>query len=98
MLTKSDEHGPRDSDKNRSKELISLRPVSYERTDAPPEMLAAAEKYESKFRTRFESLTYFSKELLNGLHRVGGEITAVPSNVIIASRSDQTILDEMKLL
>ncbi|HEX8163565.1 MAG TPA: hypothetical protein VF538_16970 [Pyrinomonadaceae bacterium] len=81
-----------------SKESIKLRPIHYLRSEAPTEMLVAAEKYERKFGIRFDSLTYFSKELFDTLHRKEGDVTKVPDSVTIASQSDETILDDMEAL
>jgi len=78
--------------------MTSLRPHSYDRGDAPPEMLLAAEKYESRFSTSFDSLTFFSEGLLAALHNTSGDISDVPSNVVIASLSDHSILDQMRVL
>jgi hypothetical protein len=81
-----------------SNEIKTWRPVSYERADAPLTMWKAAQEYELKFHTRFDSLTYFPKELLIKLHSVESDISKLPSNVTIASYSDPTILDAMRVL
>jgi uracil phosphoribosyltransferase len=70
----------------------------YARAEAPNPMQAAAEKYENRFEIRFDSLTYFSRDLLSNLHRPGTDITVVPDNVTIASRSDKRILHEVAVL
>jgi hypothetical protein len=77
---------------------LSFRPDHYDRSDAPRDMVIAAEEYEQRFEIHFATLTYFSKSLLNELHRPEGDPTDVPDNVIVASRSDKTILDDVKAL
>lgn len=76
---------------------LTLKLIQYPRLEAPEEMLVAAEKYERKFAIRFNSLTYFSKALLETLHRLD-DPSKVPSNVTIASRTDETILTDMDTL
>lgn len=75
---------------------MKLRPIAYERAEAPKEMLLAAEEYERRFNIRFDSLTHFSKALLDGLHRP--EPDAPSDTVTIASKLDPTILDDMEIL
>ena len=78
--------------------LLKFRPDHYGRSNAPKEMVTAAKKYERRFEIHFATLTYFSKSLLNELHRPERDPTDVPDNVIVASRSDKTILDDVKAL
>jgi hypothetical protein len=78
--------------------LLTFRPDHYNRSDAPKEMMAAAELYEQRFEIQFATLTYFSKKLLSELHRAERDASDVPSNVSIASRTDKTILDDIREL
>jgi len=61
-------------------------------------MQVAASHYEKKFGVTFDSLTFFSKELLSELHRTEPEITEIPANIEIASQSDTTILADVDIL
>jgi uracil phosphoribosyltransferase len=77
---------------------MELRPIMYARSEAPNAMQSAAEKYEKRFEIRFDSLTCFSRDLLSNLHHPGTDITVVPDNVTIASKSDKRILQDMEVL
>jgi hypothetical protein len=99
MRAESNESGgSKDSDKAWSSESTDLRPLMYARAETPREMLAAAEKYESKFDIIFDTVTFFSKELLSKLHELGPNVMVVPDNVTIASRTDETIFQDMEVL
>jgi hypothetical protein len=89
---------PANSNRDSTREAINLKPVTYDRADTPTEMLEAAKKYESRFKVRFDSLTYFSEDILSRLHNPETDITSVPNNVMIASHSDPSILNDMEIL
>ena len=76
---------------------MKLYPIQYPRLSVSGEMLTAAEEYEKRFAIQFDSLTYFSKTLLEELHRLDDH-TEVPSSVTIASMIDETILSDMDTL
>jgi uracil phosphoribosyltransferase len=76
---------------------LKLRIMHYPRPSAPAKMRAAAEEYERKFGIRLDTLTYFSKALLEELHRLD-EGAEVPHNITIASRTDASILEDMATL
>src|SRR5205814_5394949 len=54
--------------------------------------------YEKRFGIRFATLTYFSKKLLDELHKADGDPTEALGNVTIASHKDKTILDDIRIL
>lgn len=72
--------------------------LQYRRSDAPEAMVRATEAYEKKFDIHFHSLLHFSKTTLNRLHCAEEDSNALPASVTVASRSDQSILQEMSAL
>src|SRR5688500_10307052 len=85
-------------DENPGDSPAELSPAIYTRTEAPREMLYAAEAYEKKYGIHFETLSYFSTMLLNELHRSEGDPTKVSENVIVSSLTDKTILKDIDVL
>lgn len=72
--------------------------LQYPRGKAPASMQAAAERFEEQFGTRFSTLHSFPKDLLLELHRSSGDPGPVPGDVVIASRSDPTVLGDIEAL
>jgi hypothetical protein len=73
-------------------------PIVCRRAEASGEMLAAAARYEARFGIRFETLTLFTKDLLRELHEAPGDGAELPADVLIASRSDASILARIEAL
>ncbi len=61
--------------------------------DAPEEMLAASEKYQLRFGTKFAAFAYFSRDLLENLQAHPGD--GLPPGVCVASGQDPSIVRDM---
>ena len=77
---------------------MTIAPEHYLFSEAPKPMVDAAEKYEKKFRIRFNSITYFSKQMLDELHKAENNPEEVPDNIVVASKTDKSIIDEVNLM
>ncbi len=64
----------------------------------PKEMYGAVRKYQEKFQVCFNTLTYFPQSLLNELHQKATDSVELPSNLVIASLKEQSILEDVQIL
>jgi hypothetical protein len=63
----------------------------YARAKATPTLRAAAREFEQRFGIRFDTFTFFSRDLLAELHRQSDLSTEVPENVQVVSLQDTSI-------
>ena len=80
------------------KEVIDLSVQEFSRHELPSAMLEAVSPFEERFHEEFDSFLYFSEDLLNLLHKPADEPTPLPSEVVVASVNDSTILSDMAVL
>ncbi len=76
-----------------------LRPAVYGRLEARPEMLAAANSFEHRFKVEFSSLSHFPKDLLDDLQAQDVEDDSLTArHATIASQFDRSIVSDMAVL
>ena len=77
---------------------LDLRIAQYQRSEASPEMQAAAEIFEKRFSVEFGTLTHMPGSALADLHRPPSEGLDLPDTVVIASDTVPSIVQDIEVL
>ena len=77
---------------------LDLKIAQYQRLEATPEMLAAADIFEKRFSLEFGTLTHMSAVALADLHRPPDSGLDLAENVTVASTNDPSVLADIGVL